>query len=402
MARPVVYVIFLILFVYCSLSVIYTFLLAFWGRFFWKEKKWKAGVSHPKKRIAILVPAYKEDNVILFTADNLLNLDYPRELYDVYIIADSFRPETLQALKKLPLHVLEVAFDNSTKTKSLNLAFEKIDKEYDIALICDGDNMLGQHFLRKTNDAFAEGARATQGKRIAKNLDSSFAILDACSEAINNNIFRKGTNALGLSSAICGSGMAFEYNTVKQVLSEIDVVGGFDKVLQLKILQRHIFIYYLDHALIYDEKVGSSFAFSQQRKRWISSQMIYSRLFFFPAFRELFKGNISYFNLAVANYCILPKAFLMVILPLLALFGLVFSHAWGMSATVLWIVYLLSLLLALPRVLINMDLLRAVFTIPRAVSLMFGALFRFRKSDERFIHTPHTKTGITNPGKGRL
>ncbi|MDP4218796.1 MAG: glycosyltransferase, partial [Bacteroidota bacterium] len=149
----------------------------------------------PVKRIAILVPAYMEDNVITFTAANLLNLDYPRELYDVYIIADSFRQDTLQALRRLPLYVFEVSFENSTKTKALNEAFKRIEKPYDIALICDGDNMLGKHFLKKTNDAFVAGARAVQGRRIAKNLDTSFAILDACSEAINNHIFRKGTNA---------------------------------------------------------------------------------------------------------------------------------------------------------------------------------------------------------------
>jgi cellulose synthase/poly-beta-1,6-N-acetylglucosamine synthase-like glycosyltransferase len=402
MARPVVYVLFIILFVYCLLSVFYVFVLALWGRLFYHGKKWNADGSPPTKRIAILVPAYMEDNVITYTADNLLQLDYPKELYDIYIIADSFRPDTLQALRRLPLHVFEVSFSNSTKTRALNEAFKRIDKPYDIALICDGDNMLGKQFLKKTNDAFVAGARAAQGRRIAKNLDTSFAILDACSEAINNHIFRKGTNAMGLSSAICGSGMAFDFLLVKEVLGEIDVVGGFDKILQLKILQRGVFIHYMDHALIYDEKVDSSLAFSQQRKRWLSSQLIYSKKFFFPAFRELFKGNISYFNLAVANYCILPKAFLLVILPVLALAGFLINHSWGMAAAGLWVLYNVGLLMSLPPVLINGDLVRAMFTIPRAVSLMFGALFQFKKADEQFIHTPHTKTGITNQSKGRL
>ncbi|MDP4218215.1 MAG: glycosyltransferase family 2 protein, partial [Bacteroidota bacterium] len=200
----------------------------------------------------------------------------------------------------------------------------------------------------------------------------------------------------------CGSGMAFDYSLVKEILGEIDVVGGFDKILQLKILQRRIFIHYMEHALIYDEKVDSSSAFSQQRKRWLSSQLIYSKRFFFPAFRELFKGNFSYFNLAVANYCILPKAFLLVILPVLALAGFLVNRDWGIATTGLWILYNFALILSLPPVLINGDLFRAMFTIPRAVSLMFGALFQFKKADEQFIHTPHTKTGITNQSKGRL
>ena len=43
--------------------------------------------------------------------------------------------------------------------------------------------------LKKVNDAFMNGAKAIQGRRVAR--DTSFAILDSCSEAVNNNIFRK-------------------------------------------------------------------------------------------------------------------------------------------------------------------------------------------------------------------
>jgi cellulose synthase/poly-beta-1,6-N-acetylglucosamine synthase-like glycosyltransferase len=391
-------VFFLMLFGYCFLSVVYLFILSLWGRFFYRRKEW-GPTDDTARRIAILVPAYKEDNVIRSTADNLLALDYPRDRYDVYIIADSFRPDTLRELDKLPLNLMEVSFENSTKTKALNEAFRRIDTKYDIALICDGDNMLAGNFLKKVNEAFAGGAKAVQGRRVAKNLDSSFAILDACSEAINNHIFRKGTNAIGLSSAICGSGMAFQYDMIKEILGEIDAVGGFDKVLQLNIVERRDFIYYLDDAIAYDEKVDSPVAFSQQRKRWISSQFIYARRFFLPAFREIFKGNFSYFNLAVANYSLLPKAFLMVLLPALAFAGFYLQRGLGEAAAGLCGLYFFTLFLALPPVLINANLLQAIFALPRAVVLMFGALLQSKKADQRFIHTPHTKTGISNPGE---
>ena len=43
-----------------------------------------------------------------------------------------------------------------------------------------------------------------------------------------------------LSSAVIGSGMAFEYDGIKKVLGEINAVGGFDKPLQLKMVQQGI------------------------------------------------------------------------------------------------------------------------------------------------------------------
>ncbi|HEV9035068.1 MAG TPA: glycosyltransferase, partial [Puia sp.] len=111
-----------------------------------------------KRRIAVLVPAYKEDGIILSTARNLLQQDYPADRYHVFIIADSFQPETIGVLKQLPLTVLEVSFEKSTKTKSLNDAFKRIGEPFDIALVCDADNMLASDFLQRMNSAFGAGA----------------------------------------------------------------------------------------------------------------------------------------------------------------------------------------------------------------------------------------------------
>lgn len=424
----IIYFIFLICFVYLALSVFYLFLLSFAGRFFRFRRKMDGGSGEPVKRIAILVPAYKEDGIILSTATHLLDADYPRALYRVFIIADSFRPETIAALRglaaggpasglrdlaggeataglrSLPLEVVEVSFDKSTKTKSLNEAFRRIPDTYDIALICDADNMPAADFLRRVNNAFVNGAKAVQGKRVAKNLDTPFAILDACSEAINNHIFRKGAYSLGLSSSVIGSGMAFEFATIRAILGEISAVGGFDKILQLKVVEQGTCIHYLEDALVYDEKVGTSQAFQQQRKRWVSSQFIYLKQFFGPACRLLLRGNGSYFNLAIANNLVLPRAFLFVLLPLLMAAGFIIGGGWFAAAVVLSLLYLFSLLMGLPRALVNKDLLVALLRLPKAIVVMVGTLFHIKKANKTFIHTVHTKTEISNtvfkePGK---
>jgi len=365
-----------------------------------------------KRRIAVLVPAYKEDGIILSTARNLLEESYPADRYKVYILADSFQPETVAALRGLPrldasqpsasqpsashLEVLEVAFEKSTKTKSLNEAFRRITESLDIALICDPDNMLAPDFLERINSAFGAGARAVQGRRVAKNLDTSFAVLDACSEGINNHIFRKGTYALGLSSSIIGSGMAYEYDRVRGILSEISAVGGFDKILQLMIVKEGIRIHYLEDALVFDEKVDNPHAFEQQRKRWLSSQFIYLRRFFGQAFVQLFRGNLSFFNLAVANNLILPRAFLFALLPLVTIAGFFVSWNWGLGAAAVAIVYGCALLLGIPREISNKDLGIAVMRLPKAVSIMVRAIFKLKNSNKTFIHTVHTKTEISN------
>jgi cellulose synthase/poly-beta-1,6-N-acetylglucosamine synthase-like glycosyltransferase len=389
-------ILFLVLLAYCSFSVLYFFAFSVAGTLL--KKSSSSNYALAVKRIAVLVPAYKEDNIILSTAQNLLKLDYPKYWFDIYIIADSFQPATILQLKKLRVNVIEVAFENSTKTKSLNEAFKQITKTYEIALICDADNILCDDFLRQINYEFSNGVKAVQGKRVAKNIDTDFAVLDGCSEAINNHIFRKGANALGLSSAVIGSGMAFEFNTVKNILSEISAVSGFDKPLQLKIVESGNKIKYLEDALIFDEKIDNSNAFKQQRKRWLLSQFTYLKEFFVPGFKQLFKGNFSYFNLAVLNNLVPPRVLLIFALLLLTVLSYAVQSLLIFKLfAAITLLYFVALLIALPHQLLNKKTFAAVLQLPKAVLLMVGSLFTLKKAKNVFIHTMHTKNEINNP-----
>lgn len=388
-------ILFSVISIYCIISVLYLFVFAVASKFY-KSNVFDAAYL-PLKKIAVLVPAYKEDQIILTTAQNLLSQDYPSELFDVYIIADSFKNTTIDQLTMLPVHVVKVAFENSSKTKSLNECFRQITNQYDIALICDADNVLAKGFLKNINDAFLGGAEAVQGRRVAKNSDTPFAVLDGCSEAINNSIFRKGANALGLSSSVIGSGMAFDFEVLRNALAQISAISGFDKPLQLKIVQTGAKISYLDNALIFDEKIDNSDAFKQQRKRWLLSQFIYLKEYFSKGCAQLLKGNISYFNLAVANNIIPPRAFLIAGLPLLCVAAFFIHPAFFIASVLLMMLYITSLVVATPAELKNKSLLIALLQLPKAITLMIFNLFRLKKAKQVFIHTIHTKNEITNP-----
>jgi cellulose synthase/poly-beta-1,6-N-acetylglucosamine synthase-like glycosyltransferase len=396
MSELTVTIFLMILLVYCGFSVLYFFVFSLAG--FLLKKNTNCNFSMPLNRIAILVPGYKEDDVILSTAKNLLNIDYPKSWFDIYIIADSFQSSTIQQLQQLPVNIIEASFENSTKTKSLNKALQTIKKPYDIALICDADNLVGKDFLRQVNFEFANGEKAMQARRVAKNVDTNFAVLDSCSEAINNNIFRKGANALGLSSAVIGSGMAFEFSMLKTIMSEISAVSGFDKPLQLKVVEWGIKIKYLENALIFDEKIDNPHAFKQQRKRWLLSQFTYLKQFFLPGFHQLFQGNFSYFNLAVLNNIVPPRVLLIFALFALTILSYFFQPVFIFSFFVGFsILYFITLSMALPRYLINKKLFGAALHLPRAVFVMMCSLVGTKKAKNIFIHTVHTKNEISNP-----
>jgi cellulose synthase/poly-beta-1,6-N-acetylglucosamine synthase-like glycosyltransferase len=352
----------------------------------------KHGTKNYLHKIALFIPGYKEDEVIVSVAKKALEINYPADKYDVIIIADSFLPETIEELKKLPIKVIEVSFEKSTKARALNKAMSQLPDTYDIALILDADNVLKPNFLHIINDSFNAGYQVVQGHRTAKNLNTPVAVLDAASEEINNTIYSLGHRVIGLSSRLVGSGMAFNYQLFKNTMATIDAIGGFDKELELKLLKQRIKIEYRHDAVCYDEKVHQSDSFAKQRMRWLSAQYYYFKHYFFDALKDLVtKGNIDYFD----------KAYQMMLPPRLLFPGFLFilfvinilwqpQHNITLFWGVLFAGNILSFFIAIPSWLYNKQLLAAFMKIPAAFIKIFLALFKLKEANKSYIHTPHT------------
>ena len=385
-----------IVFLYLAWSVAYFFLFSIASHI----KNTKPAIKKEKNhKMAILIPAYKEDAVIVHVANHAITQNYPRELYDVVVIADSLLPETISQLKELPVRVVEVTFKKSTKAKALNWCMEEIGDNYDIAVILDADNEMSSNFLHKINDAFNSGFLVVQGHRTAKNMNNSYAILDAISEEINNSIFRKGHRNLGLSSALIGSGMAVDYALYKSSMQKVSSVGE-DKELELLLLERGYKFEYLPDALVYDEKIQNAEVLQKQRSRWIFAQLHFLKSNFIKSFKQLRKGNIDFFD-KVIQQALPPRSILIGISGIVLLSYLIsifipygiFENYNFIISFKLWflllIFFVLALLLAIPSKLITGKTFKALYVLPRGISAMIFSLFKFRNAGKTFTHTPH-------------
>lgn len=393
------FVIELIISGYLGACVFYNLLFSVAGKFFPKKKNRPAknGVA----RIAILIPAYKEDDIILSAVKSYEKLRYPAGMYEVVVIADSLQESTLTALRTGHARVIPVSFEKSTKAKSLNAAFSQLeDGSYDMAVIADADNIPAPDFLLKVNDAYQQGYHAIQAQRVAKNLDTPFAILDAANEMIANHINRKGANALGLSASLIGSGIAFDFPLIKQALKETAAIGGFDKVLQQLLVGKGYKILYLEDALIFDEKVENATAFENQRRRWLSSQFIYLRQYFGMGMKALLKGQFDYFYMAVGQNMLLPRMLLLAGILFMTVIYLV-AGSWLHIPVYVWLIimsaYAISLLLPLPGKFYSRYLITVVLNLPRVIGIMLSLVFKLKGANKTFIHTKHSKTNIDNP-----
>jgi cellulose synthase/poly-beta-1,6-N-acetylglucosamine synthase-like glycosyltransferase len=339
----------------------------------------------------ILIPAYKEDNVILETVENVLALDYPAENREIIVIADSLQPDTLAKLSAYPIQVLEVNFEQSTKAASLRYALQILPDDYEWSIVLDADNHIDADFLRKIIAFILKYPKCQilQAHRTAKNQNTVFARLDAISEEVNNTIFRKGHNALGLSSALIGSGMVIRSNFYEKCMEKIEAVSGFDKELELAVLTEKIRIYYLPDIKVYDEKVQKAQVFGKQRRRWVSAQWFFAGKAWAQAIPQLIlHKNIDYFNKAL-QLSLLPRLMHLGLIFILALFSILHLIPFAGFWVGLLLANVLTIANAIPNHLWNKNLLKDLMYLPVAFFLMVKALGFIKSARHTFIHTPH-------------
>ncbi len=385
----------LIIFVYFGFFALY-FLFFSVASLFYRERYMPNDL--PRSKYAIFIPAYKEDQVIVQVAHQAIDHQSQNCSFDVYIIADSLKKETIEKLESLPLVVIEVSFEQSTKSKALNRAMKIVNKIYDYAIVLDADNVMEPGFIDRINDTLNEGFIVVQGHRKDKNKNTSFAILDAVSEAVNNSIFRKGHRVTGLSAALIGSGFAIKYEYFKKLMKDIHAVGGFDKELEIKIIRDNVRIGFSDKAVVLDEKVQKPEVFARQRRRWLSAQFIYFSRYFFTACRELLiHRNIDFFDKIIQM--VSPPRVLQ-----LGLTGLIAIITWltgfftvaaplAFPGYILWLIVftisIMAIILSTPRNFYTWKTMLALLHLPKAFFLMLLALFRLKGANKKFIHTQH-------------
>lgn len=389
----VVHIISVLVFIFMSLSIIYLFLFAAAGRF---GKLRKYTEAEKKAMIAVLIPSYQDDSVIIDTAIQALNQSYPAEKYTVTVIADGLKPETLAQLKQLSITVVEVSFEVSMKAKSMNAAFKQLPLAiYDVAMILDSDNVMNTDCLDKVNHAFQQGWKVIQCHRTAKNKNTPIAILDALSEEVNNTIFRRGHRVAGFSCTLIGSGMAFKYDLLKEIfaLPEIQNNPGEDREIDIQLVKAGITVEYIDDAYVFDEKVQRKEVFEKQRTRWLGTQIKQISRFFRKDMILMFWSK-TYLNKCFQNF-LLPRLlfvllfFFIFILCMVDIttrysFLLPSWHWWS----VLFFIYLFTMLLAVPHSFLNRKTWNAFIHVPVLILSMMKALLRIGQNKKGFIHTP--------------
>ena len=354
-----------------------------------KKKQQPLSITHQHSTFLVLFPAYHEDAVILNSVRCFLQQDYPQEYYRVVVVSDHMQPETNQALALMPITLLQPSFERSSKAKALQYAIEQNGGTYDYVIILDADNVVKSDFLTSLNQIVNKN-EAIQCHRTAKNANNDIAALDGLSEEINNSIFRRGHNRIGMSSALIGSGMCFNYQWFKKHVGLLDSAVE-DRELETLLIKQGLYIHYIEDIYVTDEKVSDSDTFQRQRLRWMTGQVqaLCRMIPYLP--KAIFEANINYIDKTIQQ-ALIPRSILLVITPVFTMIATLYTLDFSGFAIKWWIVFILlilSIFAAIPAPLRDKALIRKITTLPLLVWRMLKNISHIRLGNKEFIHTTH-------------
>jgi cellulose synthase/poly-beta-1,6-N-acetylglucosamine synthase-like glycosyltransferase len=281
--------------------------------FFGLYKKKEVNNVEPKKSFALLVAAHNEEKVIQDIIYSLKRLDYPKELYDIFVIADNCTDKTAAIGRNAGALVYE-RFSKTKKGKgyALEWMFDKIfklDKKYDAVAIFDADNLASRNFLKEMNSKLCDGFKVVQGYLDSKNPTDTW-ITGSYSIAFwtSNRMFQLSRRNLGLSNQLGGTGFCIDTETLKELGWGATCLTE-DLEFTCKLVLNGRKVGWAHEAVIYDEKPLTLSQSWWQRKRWMQGFTDVASRYFF----KLMKKGIMEFNMTAidcALYSIQPMVIL--------------------------------------------------------------------------------------------
>lgn len=294
------------LFFLCYSYQFFYMLVSLFGRM----KKHSEPTMH---RYAVLIAARNEEKVLGNLLESLKGQLYPRELTDIYVVADNCTDKTAWIARAGGATVFERSnAEQVGKGYALQYLLERVKEHapepYDAYLVFDADNVVDPHFITEINKVYSDGFEIVTGYRNSKNYgDNWISAGNALCYLRECRCLYQPRQILGVSSIVTGTGFLFSDRILQAcggwhffLLTE-DCEFTMDNVV------RGEKIGYAKDAVFYDEQPTSFRVSWKQRLRWCRGYLQVMRRYGGKLLRGVFHGNFSCYDLTMS---ILPAAVL--------------------------------------------------------------------------------------------
>lgn len=219
-----------------------------------------------------IIPAHNEEAVIVNLIESLKKQNYPKDLLDIYVIADNCTDRTAKIAKEHGAIVYErIDEEHKTKGYAMNWFLNKMiqkNADYDAFCVFDADNIVDEDFMKNMNKKLCQGEDIVQGYRDIKNpTDSWVSAGYAIFYWTMNRFYHLARYNLGLSPLINGTGFMVRFDLIKKEGWNTKTLTE-DIEFSLKNIIKGRKIGWAIDAKVYDEQpIGFRQSWSQ-RSRW--------------------------------------------------------------------------------------------------------------------------------------
>lgn len=231
---------------------------------FVKKKTYKQ--SDVKGTIAYLIPAHNEESVIYSTVKSILEHQlYPRDKFDVFVVADNCTDKTAQLAEKAGAIVLIHNDSDPSHHRALypirfgmDYIMHRCEKKYDMIIHLDADNHINDRFSSLYNDAYQEGVDFARPFEGALNSTQNF-FTKACTMfyAFDSRYGARLRERLNLAAHINGSGAMMSVRMLEKTGGYDSVTVSDDTEYFLNRLFDGIHGHYIEDAIVYEDMPSS-------------------------------------------------------------------------------------------------------------------------------------------------
>ncbi len=233
----------------------------------------KGAGSRPSRRhsFAIVIPAHNEEELIGRTIRSLKEVDYPKALYDIFVIADNCTDGTAAIAREDGVRCFErMNAQNRGKGFALQWFFESVFTglpPHDACVIIDADTLVSGNLLSEMNRALCQGHEAATVRYDILDSDRSGSQSIAALGFSLRNLRNAGLSRFGGSAPLLGTGMSFSAEVLARYgWSSTSIVEDREQWASLYL--NGVVVKFIDTARVAAVVPGRWKDFSVPRTRW--------------------------------------------------------------------------------------------------------------------------------------
>lgn len=230
----------------------------------------------PHFNFGILIPAHNEEAMLGILLESLSKLEYPKDQYAVYVVADNCTDNTAELVRATGWVRVYERLDEVKRGKgyALNWLLQKLEENqliYDAYVFLDADSVVVPTFLHSMAGELVQGREALQGYYAVLNpSESSSTALRWLALTLMEHVRPLGRNGLGASATLGGNGMCLSRTILmRHPWQAFSITEDYE--YYLKLVEHGERVRYVPEAVVLSHMPSTFAQMRTQDIRWESS-----------------------------------------------------------------------------------------------------------------------------------